>query len=58
LQDESAFLLEAGEAHDAVRTVCKQFIAVSTDQVPSEFHSITQLEESTLRFVRVEVSSE
>ena len=45
-QDESAFLPEAQEAHDAVRPVCKQFIAVSTDNVPSWFHQQTRLEAS------------
>jgi hypothetical protein len=44
-QDESAFLPEAQEAHDAVRPVCKQFIAVSTDEIPSWFHEATKLDE-------------
>jgi hypothetical protein len=44
-QDESAFLPEAQEAHDAVRPVVKQFIGVSTDLCPSWFHDMTKLEE-------------
>ena len=42
-QDESAFLPEAQQAHDAVRPVCKQVICVSTDEI-GWFHNQTKLE--------------
>jgi hypothetical protein len=42
-QDESAFLPEAQQAHDAVRPVCKQVICVSSDEI-GWFHNETKLE--------------
>ena len=42
-QDESAFLPEAQQAHDAVRPVCKQVICVSSDEV-GWFHNECKLE--------------
>lgn len=42
-QDESAFLPEAQQAHDAVRPVCKQVICVSSDEV-GWFHNQCLLE--------------
>ncbi len=42
-QDESAFLPEAQQAHDAVRPVCKQVICVSSDEI-GWFHNECKLE--------------
>ena len=41
LQDESAFLPEAEQSFNAVRPVCKQIIAISSDEV-SWFHTETK----------------